>query len=104
MKMLAWNAIGSEFAAVIALSSRVNGYTQVTGPNTSRVETLASRGGLTMFDGTKVVLLTRPAPMSLAPAATASSVQPETRSASRGWISGPTPVFLSRWQDRASAR
>ena len=38
--------------------------------------------GLTMIAGISVVLLTRPPPMSLAPAATASSVQAETRSAS----------------------
>src|SRR5438309_260957 len=65
---------------------------QVIGPNTSRVEILASRGGLTMIAGTSVVLLTRPPPMSLAPAATASSVQAETRSTSRAWISGPISV------------
>lgn len=43
-----------------------------------------------MIDGTSVVLVKRPPPMSLAPAETASSVQAETPSASRRWMSGPT--------------
>ena len=43
-----------------------------------------------------VVLLMRPPPMSLAPAETASSVQAETRSASRGRMSGPTSVSGKR--------
>ena len=84
VKTLAWKAMGSALAAAMASSSSVKWLTQVTGPNTSWVESLASAGGFTMMAGRNVVSVMRPPPMTLAPPAEASSIHPETRSASRG--------------------
>src|SRR4029453_9276102 len=64
----------------------------VTGPNTSRLETLASRGTSARTVGVRTDPVRWPLSRTVAPAFTASSTQDSTRSAALESIIGPTPV------------